>query len=44
LLARTDNSAEPPHRGISCFVVEKGGSGFKVGRDLDKMGYRGLDT
>ena len=44
LLARTDKSAESKHRGISCFVVEKGGPGFRVGRDLDKMGYRGLDT
>jgi alkylation response protein AidB-like acyl-CoA dehydrogenase len=25
-------------------VVEKGGPGFRVGRDLDKLGYRGLDT
>ena len=44
LLARTDREAEPKHRGLSCFVVEKGGPGFKVGRDLDKLGYRGLDT
>ena len=44
LLARTDPSAEPNHRGISAFIVEKGGDGFRVGRDLDKMGYRGLDT
>ncbi len=44
LLARTDKSAEPKHKGLSCFVVEKGGQGFRVGRDLDKMGYRGLDT
>ena len=44
LLARTDREMEPRHRGISCFVVEKGGPGFRVGRDLDKMGYRGLDT
>ena len=44
LLARTDRQAEPKHRGLSCFVVEKGGEGFQVGRDLDKLGYRGLDT
>ena len=44
LLARTDREAEPRHRGISAFVVEKGDPGFTVGRDLDKMGYRGLDT
>ena len=44
LLARTDRTAEPKHNGISAFVVEKGDPGFKVGRDLDKMGYRGLDT
>ena len=44
LLARTDQSAEPKHRGISAFIVEKGGDGFRVGRDMDKMGYRGLDT
>ena len=44
LLARTDRQAEPKHRGLSCFVVEKGGVGFQVGRDLDKLGYRGLDT
>ena len=44
LLARTDPDMEPKHKGISCFVVEKGGAGFTVGRDLDKLGYRGLDT
>ena len=44
LLARTDRTAEPKHKGLSCFVVEKGGPGFRVGRDLDKLGYRGVDT
>ena len=43
LLARTDREAEPNHRGISAFVIERG-PGFTVGRDLDKLGYRGLDT
>ncbi len=44
LLARTDKEIEPRHRGLSCFVIEKGGTGFEVGRHLDKLGYRGLDT
>ena len=43
LLTKTNREADPPHRGISCFIVEKG-PGFRVGRDLDKLGYRGLDT
>ena len=44
LMTKTDRTAVPPHKGMSCFIVEKGGAGFAVGRDLDKLGYRGLDT
>ena len=44
LLSKTDPDTDPPYRGMSCFIVEKGGPGFDVGRDLDKLGYRGLDT
>ena len=44
LLAKTDPEAQPPHRGMSCFIVEKGGPGLTLGRDLDKLGYRGIDT
>ena len=43
LLARTDPDPESKHRGLTAFVMEKG-EGFRVGRDLDKLGYRGLDT
>ncbi|MBI4337140.1 MAG: acyl-CoA dehydrogenase family protein [Chloroflexi bacterium] len=43
LLAKTNPNATPPHRGISCFIAEKG-AGFSVGRELDKLGYRGVDT
>ncbi len=43
ILAKTDRNAEPRHRGITAFLAEKG-PGFKVGRHLDKLGYRGLDT
>lgn len=30
--------------GISCFIVEKGLPGFKVGQKLDKLGMRASDT
>jgi alkylation response protein AidB-like acyl-CoA dehydrogenase len=43
LLARTDPAADPPHRGITAFIAEKG-PGFSAGRDLNKLGYRGVDT
>ena len=32
------------HRGISAFVVEKGTSGFSVGKEEKKMGLRASDT
>ena len=44
VLAKTSPNATPQYKGISCFIVEKGTPGFEVGRDLDKLGYRGLDT
>ena len=44
VLAKTDMNAEPAHRGISCFIVEKPAAGLSVGQHLDKLGYRGLDT
>jgi alkylation response protein AidB-like acyl-CoA dehydrogenase len=43
ILAKTDRNADPRHKGITAFLAEKG-PGFKVGRHLDKLGYRGLDT
>ena len=44
VLTKTDIRADPPYRGISCFVVEKPATGLSVGKHLDKLGYRGLDT
>ena len=44
VLAKTDTEAEPAYRGISCFVVEKPAAGFSVGRHLDKLGYRGIES
>ena len=43
LLAKTDISIEPKHRGITGFIAEKG-KGFSSGKDLNKLGYRGVDT
>jgi alkylation response protein AidB-like acyl-CoA dehydrogenase len=44
LLAKTDTAAQPPHRGMSAFVIEKGTPGLTVGRDIDKMGYKTVET
>jgi len=44
LLALTDPSATPRHRGMSCFVVEKGHPGFRVMKSIAKLGYKGVDT
>ncbi len=43
-LAKTDPNAQPRHRGISAFIVERGTPGFTVGRMLDKLGYKGPQT
>ncbi|MEX0679717.1 MAG: acyl-CoA dehydrogenase family protein [Pirellulales bacterium] len=44
LAAKTDPRADPPYLGISAFVIEKGGAGFHVTRDIDKLGYKGVET
>jgi alkylation response protein AidB-like acyl-CoA dehydrogenase len=44
LLAVTDPAATPRHRGMSCFIVEKGAPGFHVVKSLRKLGYKGVDT
>ena len=32
------------HKGVSCFIVEKGTEGFDVGKPEDKLGIRASDT
>ena len=44
LVAKTDPSADPPYRGISLFAAEKDAPGVTVGRQLDKLGYKGIET
>ncbi|MEY2975138.1 MAG: hypothetical protein RIR49_1558 [Actinomycetota bacterium] len=43
LLCKTDPDAEPRHRGVSILLVEKV-PGFTVGRNLPKLGYRGVES
>ncbi|MBI4628209.1 MAG: acyl-CoA dehydrogenase family protein [Candidatus Rokubacteria bacterium] len=44
LLALTDPKAEPRHKGMSCFIVEKGAPGLTVVKSIRKLGYKGVDT
>jgi alkylation response protein AidB-like acyl-CoA dehydrogenase len=43
LLVKTDPGAEPRHKGMSMLLAEKG-PGFRVGRRLEKLGYKGIDS
>jgi hypothetical protein len=43
LLCKTDTTAQPPHRGISILLIEHG-PGLTVGRDLPKLGYKGVES
>lgn len=44
VLVKTDPTADPPHRGMSVFLVEQGTPGFTVSRDLGKLGYKGPES
>jgi alkylation response protein AidB-like acyl-CoA dehydrogenase len=44
LAAKTRPDADPPHEGISAFVIEKGAPGFRVVREIDTLGYRGVEN
>jgi alkylation response protein AidB-like acyl-CoA dehydrogenase len=44
LLAKTDPAAVPPFTGMSAFIIEKGAPGLTVGRDIDKLGYKTVET
>jgi alkylation response protein AidB-like acyl-CoA dehydrogenase len=43
LLVKTNPQAEPRHKGMSLFVAEKG-PGFTVGKKLEKLGYKSIDS
>ncbi|MFO1189509.1 MAG: acyl-CoA dehydrogenase family protein [Alphaproteobacteria bacterium] len=43
LLVKTDPDAMPRHKGMSLFIAPKG-PGFRVGRKLEKLGYKSIDS
>ena len=43
ILAKTNPEAEPRHKGMSLFLVEKS-SEFKVDKRMKKLGYKGIDS
>jgi alkylation response protein AidB-like acyl-CoA dehydrogenase len=49
-LVKTDPEAVPPHKGMSMLMVEKEpgepkpAPGLDVGKNIDKMGYKGVET
>jgi alkylation response protein AidB-like acyl-CoA dehydrogenase len=43
LLVKTDPKAEPRHSGMSLFIAPKR-EGFRVGRKLEKLGYKCIDS
>ncbi|MDH3518848.1 MAG: acyl-CoA dehydrogenase family protein [Myxococcales bacterium] len=44
VVAKTDPAADPPHAGMSLFLVDADTPGFERGRNLEKLGLKGQDT
>lgn len=44
VLVKTDPEADPPHRGMSVFLVDQDTPGFEVSKDMGKLGYRGTES
>ena len=44
VLVKTDPAAQPRHRGMSVLMIEQETPGFTVGKDLDKLGYKGPES
>lgn len=43
LLVKTDPEAQPRHKGMSLFIAPKG-EGLTVGKKLEKLGYKSIDS
>ena len=44
LVVKTDPKTDPPHRGISLLVAERETPGIGIGRDIEKLGYKSVET
>src|SRR6266852_2500925 len=44
VLVKTDPNALPRHRGMTVVMIEQGTPGLTVGKDLEKLGYKGPES
>ncbi|MEV0945983.1 acyl-CoA dehydrogenase family protein [Rhodococcus sp. NPDC049939] len=44
VLVKTDPTASPSHRGMSILLVDADTNGFRVTRDIPKLGYKGTES
>lgn len=44
VLAKTDPTTTPPHKGMSMLMVEQGSPGMTVTKDIGKLGYKGTES
>lgn len=44
VLVKTDRTAEPAHKGMSVLLVDAGTPGFRVAKDIPKLGYKGTES
>jgi alkylation response protein AidB-like acyl-CoA dehydrogenase len=44
VLVKTDPDAHPRHKGMTVLMIEQGTTGFTVGKDLGKLGYKGPES
>ncbi|KAA9149012.1 acyl-CoA dehydrogenase [Amycolatopsis acidicola] len=44
VLVKTDRAATPAHKGMSVLLVDAGTPGFRVTKDIPKLGYKGTES
>ena len=43
-MGRARRRPQPTYKAMSAFVIEKGAPGLTVSRDIDKLGYKSVET